>query len=65
MGLTRRERKALADFAKGCIGIVALPECHPADATELVLHIHAIQNMVMARAAVRAHPEFNRSKGFK
>lgn len=64
-GLTKRERKALTEFAKGCAGIFALPECHPADMQEIVAHVHAIQNAVMARAAVRAHEEFTRTAGFK
>lgn len=65
MGLTRAERKALKEFGQGCIGIMGLPECHHSDAAEIILHIHAIQNAVMARAAVRAHPDFNRSPDFK
>lgn len=34
-----------------------LPHLHPSDMTELVLHIHAIQNMIAWRVARRADPE--------
>lgn len=34
-----------------------LPEAHPADLAEAIPHFHALQNIVMARAAVRAHPD--------
>lgn len=32
-----------------------LPEQHPADATELNFHIHAIQNIVLARVGLREY----------
>ncbi len=35
----------------------ALPDHHPADAGEFVAGIHALQNMVMGRLAVRVHPD--------
>lgn len=64
-GLTKQERDALGLFAKAIKAIFELPECHPSDSIELVAHAHAIQNAVMARAAVRAHDEFTRTKTFR
>jgi hypothetical protein len=64
--LSEQERKALAQFAEGSAGIFALPPVHPSDMQDIVFHVHAIQNIVMARAAVRAHPdEFHREDGFE
>ena len=34
-----------------------LPAGHPADAIEFSTAIHVLQNMIMARLAVRRHPE--------
>jgi hypothetical protein len=66
VGLTKDERRALLWLAKTTNMILSLPECHPADAREIVLHIHAIQNAIMARAAVRAHPhDFTHHKDFQ
>jgi hypothetical protein len=30
---------------------------HPADLDEVVFHVHALQRIVMQRAAMRAHPD--------
>lgn len=66
VGLTLAERVALERFADGLRGIYALPTCHPDDLREITVHVHAIQNAVMARAAVRAHPEdFTHEAGFE
>lgn len=35
----------------------ALEKMHPADPTEFTAHIHALQNMIIARAAIRAFPD--------
>lgn len=64
--LTDQELAALTLLARAVSVIRALPECHPGDDSELVLHFHAVQNMVMARAAVRAHPrQFVAVEGFE
>ena len=34
-----------------------LPQAHPADLGEMAHHVHAIGRIVLARAAIRAHPE--------
>ena len=34
-----------------------LPQAHPADLDEVAFHVHALGRIVLARAAVRAHPE--------
>jgi len=39
---------------------VGLPNKHPADAVEATFHIHALQHMVMGRAAVRDRPDIFR-----
>jgi len=35
----------------------ALDEYHPSDRDEFVFHVHALSRIVMARSAMRAHPE--------
>lgn len=65
-GLTKQEREALTKFAEGLRGLFALPMCHVADGGEMAFHVHAIQSIVMARAAVRAYPdEFTHVPDFK
>jgi hypothetical protein len=57
---------ALDKLAEAINAIHALPVCHPADYAEMVPHFHAIQEKVMARAAVRAHPDIFRAEaGFE
>jgi hypothetical protein len=34
-----------------------LPQAHPSDLDEVVFHVHALSRIVLARAAIRAHPE--------
>ena len=34
-----------------------LPQAHPAELEEVVFHVHALGRIVLARAAIRAHPE--------
>lgn len=36
---------------------LALEVMHHSDAADVVFHLHAVQNIVMSRAAQRAHPE--------
>lgn len=60
-GLTPGELAALDRLTETINAIHDLPECHPADYAELVPHFHAIQEKIMARAAVRAHPNVFRA----
>lgn len=34
-----------------------IPPAHPSDTREVEAHVHAIQNLVMARSACREHPD--------
>jgi hypothetical protein len=34
-----------------------LPQAYPADLDEVAFHVHALGRIVLARAAIRAHPE--------
>lgn len=36
--------------------LFALTPCYPSESDEMTLHIHALQTLVMSRAAVRKHP---------
>lgn len=60
--LTRAEFAVLDMLADVINAINALPVCHQSDYPELVPHFHAIQEKIMARAAVRAHPDFFRAE---
>lgn len=65
-GLTPDELAALDRLTEAINAIHQLPECHAADYAELVPHFHAIQEKIMARAAVRAHPDvFRAADGFR
>jgi hypothetical protein len=35
----------------------ALPQAHPSDLDEVIFHVHALDRIVLSRAAIRAHPE--------
>jgi hypothetical protein len=67
MSLNAEEIAALEKLAVAIRAIRALVVVHPADHNELTLHFHAIQEKIMARAAVRAHPELfpTSSTGFE
>jgi hypothetical protein len=56
--MTDQEREVLKTLAEAHKQFVALPEQHPADMGEWVQNIHALQRIVMARAAERNHPDF-------
>ena len=34
-----------------------LPQAHPSDLDEVAFHVHALGRIVLAPAAIRAHPE--------
>ncbi len=56
-GLTSAEIGVVQGCGVIFTAFTALPQTHPSDAREVAMHIHAIQNIVMARAAQRAHPD--------
>lgn len=58
--LTAQELAVLQMTAELFNALMALPDKHPSDADDFTRDIHAIQNRLMARLAVRAHPEFFR-----
>lgn len=65
-GLNQTELAAL-DKLVDCFNILnSIPSQHENDMPDIVFHIHAIQNIVMSRAAVRAHPDvFRKGPVFK
>jgi hypothetical protein len=56
-GLTAAELDVLNRLGKTYRAFAALPQAHPSDHDEVVFHVHALGRIVMARAAVRAHPD--------
>jgi hypothetical protein len=56
-GLAPEELDALAMPGQFYRAFKALPQVHPADLEEVVFHVHALQRIVMQRAAMRAHPD--------
>jgi hypothetical protein len=56
-GLTDREIHVVNMAGLVASNFSDLPVMHPADVADVVFHIHAIQNIVMARAAQRDHPK--------
>lgn len=56
-GLTPEELHVLELAADLYGAFAALPRAHTSDHDDVVFHVHAIQRIVMARAAVRAHPD--------
>lgn len=52
-GLTQDEAEALAASGDLWMKIITLPGQHPSDKTEASAHIHALQNMIMARLTAR------------
>jgi len=69
MNLLRQEQCELLvidDLAAAYQRFRKLPICHASDLKEFEAAVHTAQNIVMARAAVRRHPDaFKRRKGFK
>jgi|TARA_Y100000034_G_C6704907_1_gene311096 hypothetical protein len=56
-GLTDDELEITSQLGECFNMLRALPEQHPWDIREFMHAIHAAQDIVMARAARRAHPE--------
>jgi hypothetical protein len=57
VGLSPTELEALGIPGRFYRAFKALPQVHPADLDEVVFHVHALQRIVMQRAAMRAHPD--------
>ncbi len=55
--LTDQEQKVVSLLADAWIVFTQLETYHPADAGEMATAIHQAQYIVMARLAVRQHPE--------
>ena len=53
MSLTREERSVVEKLAAAFLEFKNLPQYHPCDLREFALHLHAAQNIVMAREAIR------------
>jgi ribosomal protein L4 len=56
-GLTPEEVEVAKLAGQVYLRFRALPQAHPSDHEDVIVHVHAIQRIVMARAAIRAHPE--------
>ena len=55
-GMTIGELAVLNLLADVAVAFGQLDEYHPSDMDDAVRHVHALQNIVMGRVAVRAHP---------
>ena len=65
-GLTEGELAALDKLRDAWMALCDLPRCHPTEIAEAAPHFHHLQQSVMKRAAVRAHPQrFICEEGFK
>ena len=56
-GLTPQEIEVAKLAGQVYLRFKELPQAHPSDHDQIVSHVHAIQRIVMTRAAIRAHPE--------
>ncbi len=64
--LTDAEREVLESFASAWRLFALLPRRHPDELSEARAHLHALQQTLMARAAVRAYPDlFTSIEGFR
>jgi hypothetical protein len=55
--LTAQELDVLNKIGDAFRAFDALEDYHPSDRDEFVLHVHAMGRIVLARSAIRAHPE--------
>lgn len=55
--LTPEELKICEMLGEVYNAFVKAPRLHPGDVEEMAFHIHAMQNMVMSRSAIRSHPD--------
>lgn len=67
VGLTQAEHDAMALtaqlVAKVCQEVIGQGRTRDQDVGEFVGHVHAVQQMILAQAAARAHPELYRLLG--
>lgn len=64
--LTADEVVVLNKIAAAFNAFLALPRCHPSEVEEARLHVHSLQLLLMARAAMRAYPGlFTSVEGFQ
>ncbi len=56
-GLTEDEIAVAKLVGQAYLAFRELPQAHPSDHDEFVFHTHALGRIVLARAAIRAHPE--------
>ena len=56
-GLTDEEIEVAKLAGRFYTAFKELPQAHPSDLDEVVFHVHALGRIVLARAAIRAHPE--------
>jgi hypothetical protein len=57
VGLTNEEIEVAKLAGRVFVAFRELPQAHPSDLDEMAFHVHAIGRIVLARAAIRAHPE--------
>lgn len=55
--LTEKEHQICEDAGVLFMNFMKLEQLHPSDAGDVCFHIHAIQSIVMGRAAQRAFPD--------
>jgi hypothetical protein len=56
-GLTEEEIAVAKLAGQFFLAFKELPQAHPSDLEEVAFHVHALGRIVLARAAIRAHPE--------
>jgi hypothetical protein len=56
-GLTEEEIAVAKLAGEVFMAFRELPQAHPSERDEVAFHVHAIGRIVLARAAIRAHPE--------
>ena len=56
-GLTEEEIAVAKLAGEFFLAFKELPQAHPADLAVVRVHVHALGRVVLARAAIRAHPE--------
>ena len=57
VGLTDAEIAVAKLAGEVYLAFGELPQAHPSDLQDVASHVHAIGRIVLARAAIRAHPE--------
>ena len=60
--LNEQEMKVLDHLRDAVNVFLFLPESHPADEPEFIIHIHGLQNIVMSRPAMERFIELDEEK---